>query len=105
MCWHGVEPKATDFIPLKDLLRKNHGDRVQDYMDKMKHMSIDEIVNSKASLEDKSQAQTAGMSQRQKTIVNNAHQRPRGKFWETNILIDIMSLESKKHETVDSTAF
>jgi hypothetical protein len=61
----------------------------------MKHMSIDEIVNSRASLDDKSQTQTAGFSQRQKTIVNNAHQRPR----------DIMSLESKKHETVDSMAF
>jgi hypothetical protein len=77
-----VEPKATDFIPLKDLLKKNHGDRVQDYMSKMKHMTADEIVNSRASLEEKTSqgGQTGGISQRQKTIVNNAHQRPRGKL-------------------------
>ena len=45
-------PKNDDFIPLKDLLKKNHGDRVSDYMDKMMHMSIDEIVNGRAQLDD-----------------------------------------------------
>jgi hypothetical protein len=43
---------GASFIPLKDLLRKNHDDRVKDYMEKMKDMSIEEIVNGKNQLDD-----------------------------------------------------
>ena len=42
-----VGPQNVSFIPLKDLLRKNHDDRVKDYMDKMHGMTIEEIVNGK----------------------------------------------------------
>ena len=31
----GFATESQSFIPLKDLLRKNHADRVQDYLDKM----------------------------------------------------------------------
>ena len=34
------------FVPLKDLLTRNHDDRVREYLDKMKGLSIDEIVNT-----------------------------------------------------------
>ena len=33
-------------MPLKDLLTRNHDDRVREYLDKMKGLSIDEIVNT-----------------------------------------------------------
>lgn len=35
------------FIPLKDLLRRNHGDRVQDYLQKMDDSSVDDVINPK----------------------------------------------------------
>jgi len=38
--------KKKSFIPLRDLLQKGHEDRVKDYLEKMKGLSIDEIVNS-----------------------------------------------------------
>ena len=38
------------FIPLKDLLQKNHSDRVKDYLDKMKGLSIDDIVNNRVQI-------------------------------------------------------
>lgn len=34
------------FVPLKDLLQRNHDDRVREYLDKMKGLSIDDIVNT-----------------------------------------------------------
>jgi hypothetical protein len=34
------------FTPLKDLLTKNHDDRVQEYLNKMEGLSIEEIVKS-----------------------------------------------------------
>ena len=47
-------PANVSFIPLKDLLRKNHDDRVKDYMSKMAGMSIEEIVNGKQAFEETS---------------------------------------------------
>ena len=40
----------ASFVPLRDLLARNHEDRVQDYLEKMKGLNMDEIVNSKAAL-------------------------------------------------------
>ena len=33
-------------MPLKDLISKNHDDRVRDYLDQMKGLSIDDIINN-----------------------------------------------------------
>ena len=38
--------RRKPFVPLKDLLQRNHDDRVREYLDKMKGLSIDEIVNT-----------------------------------------------------------
>ena len=34
-----------DFIPLRDLLKRNHDDRVQDYLFKMNEESTDDVMN------------------------------------------------------------
>ena len=34
------------FVPLRDLLQRNHEDRVREYLDKMKGLTLDEIVNT-----------------------------------------------------------
>ena len=39
-----MRQRKTPFVPLKDLLQKNHDDRVQGYLDQMKGLSIDEII-------------------------------------------------------------
>ena len=33
------------FIPLRDLLKKGHAERVQDYLTKMQEMTLDEVEN------------------------------------------------------------
>ena len=38
--------RKKPFVPLRDLLQKNHDDRVQDYLEKMKGLNLEEIVNS-----------------------------------------------------------
>ena len=38
--------RRKPFVPLKDLLQRNHDDRVREYLDKMKGLSIDDIVNT-----------------------------------------------------------
>ena len=38
--------RRKPFVPLRDLLQKNHDDRVNDYLEKMKGLNIDEIVNN-----------------------------------------------------------
>ena len=38
--------RRKPFVPLKDLLQRNHDDGVREYLDKMKGLSIDEIVNT-----------------------------------------------------------
>ena len=50
--------RRKPFVPLKDLLQRNHDDRVKDYLDRMKGLSIDEIVNS-AALNSKAASQSA----------------------------------------------
>ena len=50
--------RKKPFVPLKDLLQRNHDDRVKDYLDRMKGLSIDEIVNS-AALNSKAASQSA----------------------------------------------
>ena len=52
----GSQQRRKPFIPLGELLTKNHNDRVADYLTKMKGFTIDEIVNSNA-LNHKSQDQ------------------------------------------------
>jgi len=42
-----VKPKSK-FIPLKDLLTKNHDDRVKDYLNKMKGLTTEEVVEGDA---------------------------------------------------------
>ena len=37
-------------MPLKDLISKNHDDRVKDYLDQMKGLSIEEIINNTATI-------------------------------------------------------
>ena len=37
--------RRKPFVPLRDLLKKGHADRVQDYLDKMNGLTIDEIEN------------------------------------------------------------
>ena len=39
--------RRKQFVPLRDLLRKGHADRVQDYLDKMNGLSINEIENGR----------------------------------------------------------
>lgn len=34
------------FTPLKDLLLKNHDDRVQDYINKMEGLTLKEVIES-----------------------------------------------------------
>lgn len=43
----GRNTNATDgsFLPLKDLLKRNHDDRVQDYLTKMNEESADDLMN------------------------------------------------------------
>lgn len=43
---------TDDYVPLKDLLRKGHDDRVKDYLERMKNLSIDEIVYTNAGMSD-----------------------------------------------------
>ena len=38
------------FVPLKELLCRNHDDRVHEYLDKMKNLSIDEMLNDPNNL-------------------------------------------------------
>ena len=38
--------RKQPFVPLKDLLTRNHDDRVQEYLERMKGLSISEIINS-----------------------------------------------------------
>ena len=38
--------KRKPFVPLSDLLHRKHDDRVSEYLEKMKGLSIDEIVNT-----------------------------------------------------------
>ena len=38
------------FVPLKELLCRNHDDRVHEYLDKMKNLSIDEMLNAHSTL-------------------------------------------------------
>ena len=37
---------ADSFIPLKDLLKRNHDDRVQDYLTKMNEESQEDVMNT-----------------------------------------------------------
>ena len=59
----------ASFIPLKDLLQKNHDDRVKDYLKKMKGLSIDEIVNSGSLLQQQNQ------NRDEESVNGNAKQR------------------------------
>ena len=38
--------RRKPFVPLRDLLDRKHDDRVNEYLDKMKGLTIDEIVNT-----------------------------------------------------------
>lgn len=38
--------KQSTYTPLKDLLTKNHDDRVRDYLSRMEGLSIDEVVRT-----------------------------------------------------------
>ena len=77
--------RKQPFVPLRDLLKKGHADRVQDYLDKMNGMTIDEIENgtvgpgkAEATSEKKMQASmrgsTMGATPRQVQIVDNIKQ-------------------------------
>ena len=70
-------------MPLKQIIQRNHGDRVREYLDKMKGLSIDEIVksttiNAKAppKEETKMGGQDAheGITAKQASIIDNAKQ-------------------------------
>ena len=37
-------------MPLKDLISKNHDDRVKDYLDQMAGLSIEDIINNSATI-------------------------------------------------------
>jgi len=37
--------QKSKFIPLKDLLTKNHDDRVKDYLNKMKGLTTEQVVD------------------------------------------------------------
>ena len=37
--------RRKPFVPLKDLLKKGHAERVQDYLTKMQEMTLDEVEN------------------------------------------------------------
>jgi hypothetical protein len=39
-------PNAGNFIPLRDLLQRNHNDRVQDYLEKMGQTNPDDLMNT-----------------------------------------------------------
>ena len=72
--------RKPQFVPLKQIIQRNHGDRVREYLDKMKGLSIDEIVksttlNAKAPKEEQkmgSQDVHEGMTAKQVSIVDNA---------------------------------
>ena len=59
---HSVRRRGPSFVPLKDLLSKNHDDRVKDYLDQMKGLSIDDIINNSTVISVKKgrAAETAG---------------------------------------------
>lgn len=40
--------RKNNFTPLKDLLTKNHDDRVKDYLARMEGLSLEEVVHSKS---------------------------------------------------------
>ena len=40
--------QKSKFIPLKDLLTKNHDDRVKDYLNKMKGLKTEQVVDGGA---------------------------------------------------------
>lgn len=41
----GHHKGGGSFIPLRDLLKRNHDDRVQDYLQKMNEESADDLMN------------------------------------------------------------
>ena len=40
--------KRSSFTPLKDLLTKNHDDRVKDYLSRMEGLTMEEVVHSQS---------------------------------------------------------
>jgi len=64
-------------VPLSDLLHRKHDDRVSEYLEKMKGLSIDEIVNTsilnKASTQrETGKVSTPDKSNRQELMLNGA---------------------------------
>ena len=62
--------RRKPFVPLRDLLQKNHDDRVQDYLEKMKGMALDDIVNSTSA------AKTARPSKLPSVQMNEGNHSP-----------------------------
>ena len=77
--------RKQPFVPLRDLLKKGHADRVQDYLDKMNGMTIDEIENgtvgpgkaeatTEKKMKESMRGSTMGATPRQVQIVDNIKQ-------------------------------
>lgn len=43
-----MKKRKPAFTPLKDLLTKNHDDRVKDYLTKMEGLTMEEVVHSQS---------------------------------------------------------
>ena len=53
-----MKRRAAPFVPLKELISKNHDDRVRDYLEQMKGLSIDDIINNTATISAKKHRST-----------------------------------------------
>ena len=60
---------SKPFVPLKELLCRNHDDRVHEYLDKMKNLSIDEMLNT--SLKTSKVAPKTTTAQDDTTVLRN----------------------------------
>ena len=72
-----MKRRAPPFVPLKELISKNHDDRVRDYLDQMKGLSIDEIINNTATISAKKHRTTRTTEQSPKAGYASGQASPR----------------------------
>ena len=79
----------SKFIPLRDLLRKSHADRVQDYLNKMEEEEEREHGEVKENDKEKTPTQATGGSTKRK----EAHQKE-----------DLEKIKGRKTSKIDAAA-
>ena len=84
--------KRKPFVPLADLLQRKHDDRVSEYLEKMKGLSIDEIVNTQIL------SKTKDQTPEKNSTLNPMSPQPRG----NNVSLMTMGVTPKQASIVES---